>query len=70
MAIPCPHASTYGSSAASTATDSFVIFQFQVEIYGGPETRFLFSSKSHRELMFTVKIASPAIPPRGIDQGP
>jgi len=52
-------------------TDSFAIFQFQVEYQGGPETRFRFRLKLHNknpqiEFNSTVTTASPAIKTRSL----
>lgn len=38
--------------------------QFQVEMYGGPNTRYLPVSKSRTEFKFTVNTASPVISTR------
>ncbi len=66
MGLPWPQASTFGSRAASAATDSFAAGQFQVEIRGGPEIRCLFRSRSHKELKLRVRTASPAISTRSL----
>jgi hypothetical protein len=62
--VPWPGASTCGSSRASAATDCFAAGQFQVEIHGGPETRCLNRSRSHKELKLRVSTASPVIKTR------
>jgi hypothetical protein len=66
MGQPWPPAKTLGSSPARTATDCFAAGQFQVEIYGGPDTRCLPAKKSPAEFRFTVKTASPVISTRSL----
>ena len=59
MGVPWPGASTCGSSLASAATDLLAVGQLQVDIHGGPETRCLILSRSHKELKLRVSTASP-----------